>query len=158
MGDRIHQERVKTRERRCLMETSTLLSAPEWAARTFGSVRLGHQSRTQRAVAMATAIAADPAASLPKQMGSEAAAHAAYRFLQTPEVSYEQLIRPHVEQTREAMGQQKRVLLIQDTTEVDYQHHPTTTGLGPIGNGTHHGFLLQTVLAVEPVTRQVLGL
>src|SRR2546421_6303043 len=158
MGDRIHQGGSKIRERAYLMETSTLLSAPQWAEQTFGEVRLGHRSRRERAVTMAAAIAADPAASLPAQMGSEAGLHAAYRFLQTPEVSYEQLIRPHVEQTREAMGQQKRVLLIQDTTEVDYQHHPTTTGLGPIGNGSHHGFLLQTVLAVEPASRQVLGL
>jgi hypothetical protein len=140
------------------METSTLLSARAWAEQTFGSVRLGHRSRTARAVTMATAIAHDPAASLPQQMGSEAASHAAYRFLQTPEVSYEHLIRPHIEQTRAAMGKPQRVLLIQDTTEVDYQHHPTTTGLGPIGNGSHHGFLLQTVLAVEPDSRQVLGL
>ncbi len=139
------------------METSTLLSAPEWAEQTFGEVRLGQQRRRERAVRMAAAIAADPAASLPKQMGSEAALHAAYRFLQTPEVSYEQLMRPHVQQTREAMGQHQQVLLIQDTTEVDYQQHPTTTGLGPIGNGSHHGFLLQTVLAVEPASRQVLG-
>jgi hypothetical protein len=97
-------------------------------------------------------------ASLPKQMGSEAALHGAYRFLQTPDVSYEQLIQPHVQQTREAMSQPERVLLIQDTTEVDYQQHPSTTGLGPIGNGTHHGYLLQSVLAVVPGTRQVLGL
>ena len=62
---------------------------------------------------------ADPAASLPKQMGSEAGLHAAYRFLQTPGVSYEQLIGPHLAQTREAMGKPERVLLIQDTTEVD---------------------------------------
>jgi hypothetical protein len=107
---------------------------------------------------MAAAIAADPAASLPKQMGSEAALHAAYRFLQTPDVTYEQLIRTHVQQTREAMGKPERVLLIQDTTEVDYQPHPTTTGLGPIGNGTHHGFLVQSVLAILPDHRQVLGL
>ena len=140
------------------METSTLLCAPAWAEQTFGKVRLGHRSRSERAVQMATAIAADPAASLPKQMGSEAALHGAYRFLQTPQVSYEQLMRPHVEQTREAMGHHQQVLLIQDTTEVDYQHHPTTTGLGPIGNGTHHGFLLQTVLAVAPAGGQVLGI
>ena len=140
------------------METSTLLSAPQWAEQTFGSVNLGHRSRRERAVTMAAAIAADPAASLPKQMGSEAALHGAYRFLQTPDVSYEQLIQPHVQQTREAMGKPKRVLLIQDTTEVDYQAHPTSTGLGPIGNGTHHGFLLQSVLAVLPQSREVLGL
>jgi hypothetical protein len=68
------------------------------------------------------------------------------------------MIEPHVQQTREALSQQRRVLLIQDTTEVDYQQHPSTTGLGPIGNGSHHGYLLQTVLAVEPESRQVLGI
>jgi len=140
------------------MNASTLLSARQWAESTFGTVRLGHQSRTQRAVEMAQAIAHDPAGSLPAQMQGEAALQAAYRFLQTPDVTYEKLMRPHLEQTREAAREPKQVLLIQDTTEVDYQHHPTTTGLGPIGNGTHHGFLLQSVLAVVPGSRQVLGL
>ena len=140
------------------MKPSTLLSAHEWAESTFGSVHLGDQRRTKRAVALAQAIAHDPAGSLPAQMQDEAATQAAYRFLQTPDVTYEKLIRPHVEQTRAQAREPKQVLLIQDTTEVDYQHHPTTTGLGPIGNGTHHGFLLQTVLAVEPASGQVLGI
>src|SRR5216683_1276867 len=140
------------------MKPSTLLSAHEWAESTFGSVHLGDQRRTKRAVALAQAIAHDPAGSLPAQMQDEAATQAAYRFLQTPDVTYEQLIRPHVEQTRAQAREPKQVLLIQDTTEVDYQHHPTTTGLGPIGNGSHHGYLLQSVLAVLPGSRQVLGL
>jgi len=78
--------------------------------------------------------------------------------LQTPDITYEQLLQPHVQQTRAEARQAERVWLIQDTTEVDYQQHPTTTGLGPIGNGSHHGFLLQSVLAVRPEDRQVLGL
>ncbi len=141
-----------------MMKVSTLLSAAQWAQHTFGSVHVGDQRRTKRAVAMATAMAGSPAASLPMQMASEADLHAAYRFLQTPDISYEQLIQPHVQQTRAEARQTERVLLIQDTTEVDYQQHPTTTGLGPIGNGSHHGFLLQSVLAVRPEDRQVLGL
>jgi Transposase DNA-binding len=140
------------------MNTSSLLSAHEWAQQTFGAVWLGDQRRVERALVMAEAIAHDPSASLPAQMQSEAALHAASRFLQSPQVSYERLMRPHLEQTREAMRQHKQVLLIQDTTEVDYQPHPTTTGLGPIGNGSHHGFLLQTVLAVEASRREVVGI
>ncbi len=140
------------------MDASRWLSAPEWAKQTFGSVHVGDQRRTERAVKIAEAIAHEPAASLPGQLHSEGEVHAAYRFLQQPDVSYEALIRPHVQQTREAATQQARVLLIQDTTEVDYQHHPTTSGLGPIGNGSHHGFLLQSVLAVVPGSGQVLGL
>lgn len=140
------------------MDASRWLSAPEWAKQTFGSVHLGDQRRTERAVKIAEAIAHEPAASLPGQLHSEGEVHAAYRFLQQPDVSYEELIRPHVQQTREALGKPGRVLLIQDTTEVDYQQHPTTSGLGPIGNGSHHGFLLQSVLAVVPGSGQVLGL
>src|SRR6266704_3094905 len=78
--------------------------------------------------------------------------------MQTTDITYEKLLQPHVQQTRAEARQTERVLLIQDTTEVDYQQHPTTTGLGPIGNGSHHGFLLQSVLAVQPEGGQVLGL
>lgn len=140
------------------MTPSDLLSAQQWAEHTFGTVHLGDQRRTERAVAMGSAIAHDPAASLPAQMQGQAALQGAYRFLQTPDITYEQLIQPHLEQTQAQAGQYRQVLLIQDTTEVDYQQHPTTSGLGPIGNGSHHGFLLQSVLAVLPGSREVLGL
>ena len=56
------------------------------------------------------------------------------------------------------MQETKRLLLIQDMTEVDYAHHPKTQGLGPIGNGTHKGYLLQSVLAVKPENKEVLGI
>ena len=83
---------------------------------------------------------------------------ATYRFLQSGQVSYEALIRPHVQHTRAQMAQLPVVLLIQDTTELDYQAHRQTSGLGPIGNGRHQGFLLQTVLAVEPSSGELLGI
>ena len=115
----MHPGMGKNRESPKLMNASSLLSAQQWAEHTFGSVRLGHQDRTERAVKMAQAIAHDPSASLPAQMQSGAATEAAYRFLQTPQVSYEHLIAPHVQQTRQAAREQPQVLLIQDTTEVD---------------------------------------
>ena len=135
-----------------------LLEPGRWAEATFGSVQLGDPRRSRRAVAIAEALASEPGASLPKQLHDPAALEATYRFLHSGAVSYDELLLPHLQHTREQMGQAGRVLLIQDTTEVDYQHHCTTTGLGPIGNGSHHGFLLQSVLAVLPASRQVLGL
>ena len=133
-------------------------SAREWAVMTYGSVMLGDQRRTQRAVKIASALARDPMASLPKQLGGPAGTKAAYRFLESAQTSYEQLMRPHLQQTHSLMQQQKRVLLLQDMTEVDYEQHPKTGGLGPIGNGSHQGYLFQTVLAVEPTSKQVLGI
>src|SRR5258708_17581252 len=150
--------KTSARERATLMNPSTLLSASQWAEYTGGAVRRGDQRRTQRAVAMARAIAHDPAASLPAQMQDAAATQAAYRFLQTPDVIYEQLIGPHVQQTRTQAREHEQVLLIQDTTSIDYQQHPTTTGLCPIDNGSHHGYLLQSVLAGGPAEPEGLGL
>ena len=133
-------------------------SASEWAMSTYGSVLLGDKRRTQRAVTIADALARDPMGSFPQQLRSHSATKAAYRFLESPQTSYEQLLRPHLQQTQAQMEHHQRILLIQDTTEIDYQHHPKTRGLGPVGTGSHSGYLLQTVLAVEPTTRQVLGI
>nr|MBF6615022.1 IS4 family transposase [Chloroflexota bacterium] len=140
------------------MEFPIAQSSEEWARMNYESVLLGDQRRTERAVKRATALGRQPGASLPAQLGSQAATKAAYRLLESPQVSYERLMRPHLEQTKQVMQQHKRVLLIQDMTEVDYEHHPKTSGLGPIGNGSHQGYLLQTVLAVDPQSQQVLGI
>jgi hypothetical protein len=140
------------------MNPTRLLSAHEWAEFTFGGVHLGDERLRRRAVAIAEAIATLPQASLPRQMQQPGALQATYRFMHNPQVSYEQLMRPHLEQTREMAGKPEQVLLIQDTTDLDYQAHPTTRGLGPIGPGSHQGFLVQTVLAVLPQSHEVLGI
>ncbi|MDQ2904147.1 MAG: IS4 family transposase [Chloroflexota bacterium] len=140
------------------MEMQASSSATEWAVMTYGAVRLGDERRTQRAVKIASALARDPMASLPTQWGGQAATKAGYRFLESAHTSYERLMAPHLEQTTALMQHRKRVLLIQDMTEVDYAHHPKTQGLGPVGKGSHQGYLLQSVLAVDPSSKEVLGL
>lgn len=140
------------------MEMHAAISATQWAERTYGSVMLGDQRRTQRAVKLASALAREPMASFPQLLREPGELKAAYRFLESPKISYQQLMQPHLTQTRTAM-QEKKMLLIQDMTELEYDHHPATKGLGPVGRGKHHqGFLLQTVLAVDPSHREVVGL
>jgi hypothetical protein len=153
------RRKEKQEERRENMELNLTESANEWAVRTYGCVKLAHEGRTKRAVKIASALARDPMGSFPKQLGNQAATKATYRFLESAHTSYEHLMAPHLEQTKAMMQQQKRILLIQDGTEIDYTHHPKTRELGPVGKGNRHqGYLLQTVLAVEPMTRQVLGI
>lgn len=141
-----------------MLEWTAVMSPEVWAQATFGEVRLGDARRTERAVKLAEAVAREPNVSLPKQLGERKEVQAAYRFLQSAQVSYEALMRPHLRQTRAQYEQLPGVLLVQDTTEVDDQAHRQTSGLGPIGNGRHQGFLLQTVLAIEPSSGQLLGL
>jgi hypothetical protein len=135
-----------------------VMSPAEWADRTFAAVDLGDQRRERRALTLAASLMRHPDASLPQQMHEPPALKAAYRLLDEDDVTHAALSQPHWDATRDRAGRQELVLLVQDTTEIDYTHHPKTEGLGPIGNGRGRGYLLQTVLAVLPQPRQVLGI
>ena len=83
-------------------------------------------------------------------MESRAALRGAYRILNHPEVTLVALLAPHCTATLTAAGQVPLVLMVEDTTELDYTAHPHTTGLGPIGDGRGRGFLLHSTLAIVP--------
>ena len=139
------------------MNTEEIMDATLWAQQTFGACRLGDRRRSQRAVQAAAHMAANPSASLPAQQGSWGEVMALYRLLAQSDVTFEALIESHWQHTRELLETQPVVLLVQDGTELDLSSHHKMTGLGPIGQGTTRGLLLQTVLAVLPETREVLG-
>jgi hypothetical protein len=135
-----------------------LLDPAAWAAATYGDAALGDARRTRRAVATAAALAAAPAASLPAALRAPPALKAAYRLLHEADVTAAALTAPERARALAAARAEPVVLLLQDTTEVDYTHHPATAGLGPTGDGGGRGYLLQSVLAVAPEGRRVLGL
>ena len=132
--------------------------AQEWADRHFGHVDLGDARLNARVVAVAAKMVQEPSASIPQQMGDAHQAKASYRLFGSPEVTHKKVLEPHWQQTRQQAGERAVVLMLQDTTEMDYTGHRATSGLGPIGNGQGRGFLLHNVLAVDPVQDEVLGL
>lgn len=141
-----------------MLLVTNILDARAWAAREFGHVDLGDARRTQRLVAMAARVMRQPNASLPAQMKSPKALKAAYRLMAEADVTHAAVMTPHWERVRRLAGQEAVVLMVQDTTTVDFSHHPSVEGLAPVGNGKGQGFLLHNVLAVVPAPRQVVGL
>jgi hypothetical protein len=144
------------------MDASKLTDPQAWAQETFGAAQLGDPRRPRRLVRVAARTAADPQGSLPREMGGNwAALKAAYRLVRADGVTHKAIRRPVWQQTRQQVEQEPGVmLLVHDDPEVDYGYRPAISGLGPIGNGTHRGFLVHTVLAVVPrgSSERVLGL
>lgn len=126
------------------------LTGSAWALATFGGTELGDQRRTARLVRIAAALAAHPEQSLARSLGDPASGKAAYRFLHSPATSVEAVTAPHRAQTLDAARAEPVVLLVQDTSELDYSHHPATRDLLPLGPGRPTGYLLQSVLALRP--------
>lgn len=133
----------------------------DWAFRQFGSCSLGDKRRTDRAVLLGACLANNSCGSLPVQTGTMAGVKAAYRLLAGRKVTHCAVSSPHWEATRHrartpGLG---AVLFIQDGTELDYSHHPGTTGLGFIGDARGQGMELQTTLCVLPgVDPEVFGM
>src|SRR5712691_1576840 len=67
------------------------------------------------------------------------------------------LMQPHFQQTRKQATSSPVILLVQDTTDIDLSHRRKISGVGQIGNERGRGFFVQTVLAVRPERREVLG-
>ena len=121
-----------------------------WAVTEFAEAELGDIRRTQRVVALATALAQRPGASFPEACGNGAMLKAAYRFFDNAAIDPQDLLDSHVGATLPRVATVPLVLAVQDTTELDWTAHPVTTGLGPLGHPAHRGLLVHTTVAFTP--------
>ncbi len=139
------------------MNTQEVLNPKSWAERTFGGVQLHDLRRTRRAVKAASNLAENPLGSLPAHMHTWKETKALYRLLDEPDVTFAALMHPHLQQTRGQAMSSPVVLWVQDTTDIDLSHRHKISGVGHIGNERGRGFFVQTVLAIRPQSREVLG-
>jgi len=128
-----------------------------WAKRNFASVHLGDVRRTRRLVESAATIARHPEKSFTQSFDWNAL-RGFYRVCDQKEATLDAVQGPHWQQTRQSMRRSEPVLILHDTTELDFTRHAALTDVGPIGEGTTRGFLQHNSLAVVPRTRELLGL
>jgi len=127
--------------------------------RHFGACQLGDPRRTRRLVRLADQILAHPEGSLPHMLQHPPAYRALCRLANQPAVTHAAVLRPHRQATLEEIRARPGVvLLIHDTTELDFSGRTTLPGLGPIGNGGGRGYECHNSLAVDPDSGRLLGL
>lgn len=140
------------------MDTGSL--QPEvWAEQNFGEAKLGDRRRTHRLVESAKRAAQLPGGSLPHMMQDPAALDGFYRLVDGDTVTHTSVIETHVQRTRQIMREHSgTVLILKDSTELDFTTHQTLKKIGQIGNGSRRGYLCHNSLAVDAQTREVIGL
>ncbi len=124
----------------------------------FRNAQLRDRRRTERLITVADAMVRHPGGSLPEKFRSPAELEALYHLMKCPTVTHESVLAPHRERTLERIAKHGgTVLVIHDTTELDFTTHRSLDGLGQIGNGSRQGWLCHNSLAVDPQRREVLG-
>lgn len=90
----------------------------------LAGVDLGDQRLNRRSVKVIEALAANPEASVNGAASGWGDTLAAYRLFDNPAVTPEKILEPHTQATISRIQAQPVVLLLQDTTELDYTNHP----------------------------------
>ncbi len=120
-----------------------------WAADELGAAALGDARLARRLVQMVEALSAQPGASVPQAMGDWAATKGAYRFWDHATVTAAAILAPHQAQTVARAAGQTRVLVVQDTTSLDFSAHPQTSGLGTLDHAWVRGLKVHSALLVS---------
>ena len=141
-----------------------------WAVINFGNNDFNDQRLTDRCVNIAEAVMTHLNNFIAGLYSNMSAVIAAYRFLQSEKTSFNSVTETHRNNTFEsimqlgkqaqAAGEKKPiVLLVGDTSEVNFGYGRKIKGAGPIGeHNKGKGFVYHANLAFDYTAKQILGL
>src|SRR5579871_671026 len=111
----------------------------------LGDVRLG-----RRLNRMVEQFSDQPNCTIPQATDNRNDMDAAYHFFANPRVGYSGIVTSFLPQTQQRISGQSRVLVIQDTTDCNYNALKNTSGLGYTDGADVSGLLVHSSLAITP--------
>lgn len=128
---------------------TTLNGTAQWAQMEFALAELGDVRLSRRLVQVASAIAQCPSGTLPQALPQWSELKAAYRLFSNPKVSYEAIIEPHWQRTRQSCCEPGEYLFLEDATDLSFTTHRHTQGLGRLGEDHGYGLKLNTAIVAR---------
>lgn len=122
-----------------------------WVLEEMGTADLKDKRLNRRLQEVLSQLGGHPTASIPAACGGHAEMTAAYRLFDNEKATFEAILAPHSEATRQRVAQEAVALLVQDTTEVDVTRPAQqVVGAGPLDGGPRRGALLHPMHAFTP--------
>jgi hypothetical protein len=107
----------------------------------FGDERLD-----ERLLKLAGELSEHPSYPINQASSDWAATKAAYRFFENPRVTPDKILEQHYANTSARILAEEKVIVVQDTSELDFCRHRATRGLGSIGPKKEDGYEPQGLL------------
>jgi hypothetical protein len=140
-----------TFERVCTISLMQKASKAAWIRREFGAVDFKDQRLKERAQVIAQDMSDHPEASIARASGTWARTKGAYRFFDNEAVTGEEILASHRAATFDRMAEEKLILMVQDTTGLNFACQKEDSGLGSLGNrgDAALGMWLHTTLCMQ---------
>ena len=124
-----------------------------WIREELLSGQFGDLRVDKRFAVLAKELADHPSLPLNQASSDWAAAKAAYRFFQNERVTPEKILEPHFLSTEQRLKGKKRIVVVQDSSTIDFTRHRKTKGLGALSKMDSgfeiQGLLLHSTLALS---------
>jgi len=134
----------------------------QWIYEQFSTIDVGDDRLQKRAVDVAIGCAECPEESLAGRFDKWADLQGAYRFFSNPKITHQALQQPHWHGVLEkARFSEETVLFIQDGSELLFNSHRWTHGLGPTSDSNGNGLMFHSCLVAkyhESEETEILGL
>jgi len=122
-----------------------------WVVEEVKTADLHDKRLNERLGKVLSDLAARPTASIPAACGGRKEMDAAYGLFANAKTSFENIVQPHSDATRQRMAAQPVVLLVQDTSEIDVTRpEQQVEGAGPLDGGSRRGAFLHLLHAFTP--------
>jgi len=122
-----------------------------WVIEEMKTAKLHDKRLNDRLRDILSQFSERPTASIPAASGGFNEMVAAYRFFDNERVTMEDILAPHIDATLLRIAAQKRVILPQDTTEVDLTRpEMEVLGAGPLDDESRRGAFLHLSHAFTP--------
>jgi hypothetical protein len=119
-----------------------------WVVEEMQAADLKDKRLNDRLHVLLSALGERPTASIPAACGGFKEMIAAYRFFDNEKVTCQRVLEPHAQRTLQRIGEQEVVLLVQDTTELDFTRPQVqATGAGSLGSACRWGAFLHPLVA-----------
>lgn len=115
----------------------------------FEGAELGDERRSKRLLSIVEPLEAQPGGSFPQALGSDAELEAFYRFIGNRSFTAASVLGPHVSRTLERARRAGRVVVVHDTTSVEYKSPAPREGLGYTTAAKRQGFLAHVSLVLR---------
>jgi hypothetical protein len=121
-----------------------------WAKDEMATADLGDERLNTRVAIVLSTMGSRPNLSIPAGCGGRAEMAAAYRFYDNDKATFEKVLEPHIQRSRERVAAEPVALLVQDTSEMDLTRPGSeVAGAGEL-DGSRRGFLLHEMQAFTP--------
>jgi len=137
----------------CEMDISSQVQT-EFQHAEFGDARL-----TDRLVQIGDELGSSPAESIPVACEDTASTKATYRFCDNELVNASEILASHRQAQQSRIQETDELLVVSDTTELTFPHHPAKEGLGDIGTAEMeiHGVKVHSTIGIDPQTHHMTG-